>query len=144
MQIRPIGRPHIQFLSVGSGFCLQLPSYKPSQACTCLQLVVSAYFGGTAPTEDFHLLDSAHAGRTSSRRGPHGPNLSHHPACGSALGGSMSRHYQQRLSPKSASNLISCSSSNWRTRYSYASSSSSLAFLLWCQYPYLASKSSSL
>ena len=80
MQTRPASRLYIQFLSVGSGFCLQLLSYKLSRVCTCLQLVVSAFFGGTAPTEDFHLLDSAHhAGQTRNKSAK----------CASVLPGSM-------------------------------------------------------
>ena len=63
LQTHPVSRPYIQFLSVGSGICLRLPSHDHSHGRTCLWLVVLP-LGSTAPTVDFHHLVIAHAGQT--------------------------------------------------------------------------------
>ena len=81
--------PRIKFLSVRPDFCLGLPSDSPSRG-TPLPLAMRFPLFGCA--RDFHPLECAHAGQTSSRSmGISSPcDLSHHRTCRSAYGGFLS------------------------------------------------------
>ena len=64
VQAHPRRQPHMRFLSVGSRFCLQLPS-APGQR-PCPWLTIQAFSAQAVPVVDFHHQIDAHAGQTKN------------------------------------------------------------------------------
>lgn len=64
LQTHPRRQPHMRFLSVGSRFCLQLPSDPASRQRPCSWLTIQTFLVRAVLVVDFHHQIDAHAGQT--------------------------------------------------------------------------------